>query len=558
VSGSTVIIAEAARLAAQKAQAMQPIDSAPAPIPPIDLDADAPDPTFTDTNNQPSLPYGGTMSGDPIYNAVSQAQRRRRIGRPDLDPRMSGDPIYDSVAEASPEGEGWAPSDFEGAGGMADDPFPDSPLPYAQRQELESTVREAYQGDQNATATIEENRKLAESGDPSARAINEHVMRYIDSMGDGSQFGASHRGGGHHPAHHSNHKPRHDGRSAAHHARSAAEHRRLEEKRKSEERKRREEERRRHHRGRRVVEMVGGSAKKPAASPIPQSGGTPNAQAAAREIARAAKAISQKYRVDHRRALTMASTIHGDMGCGFGREVISLNGLHAAISAIAENIANPNVPPSFLKEQIDRMVGQALVNFDSAESRVPAFFQHLPTPFRQLALVRFLADTAGFAPNVRQEMLRALQSASNASWNLSAPGFSGDLVVEVKHAGKCLSDSMMNGDGSPVEDSSNVRNMAMAVRMAHGPLLTERAVRDMSASFGTERGRVLFMQGFNAPYLAVRASPTLSRMDVACIRAGQCAGAANRLQVVRNPRVSLSAISPVVASEIGCECSVKR
>lgn len=145
---------------------------------------------------------------------------------------------------------------------------------------------------------------------------------------------------------------------------------------------------------------------------------------------------------------------------------------------------------------------------------------------------------------------KLLQAASNS------PGFGSDFGCGCGGSPGFGSQGVALSDGGRRE-MGILNHVAEAVKLSHGPHLTTEVVRDMSASFGTERARVLFLEGVGKPFEPVIPSPRLSRIDAACVRSGQCVGLASKYQIARMPGQSVAALSPLAAKELSPSITVR-
>jgi len=245
---------------------------------------------------------------------------------------------------------------------------------------------------------------------------------------------------------------------------------------------------------------------------------SPAMQAAASEIRSQAIATGRKYGVHPDVAIATAnaqSNVHGDAPP-----------LRSMFRAIYQSATDPAVSDIWLRNQVMTIVNSCFPNGRFPAVRTP--------PVAALGAIFALSLKPGI--------------------NNCYPGDSRNQIAQLSY--NALSSPVVvnfgpNGiEAMDTREMVNLRNLAQAVKLSHAEPLRAIDVGQMSASFGTEGGRRRFLEGVRNPTAPVRPSPRLSRVDVACIRSGQCVGMANKYQMARMPGVSLAVLSPAVAREI--------
>jgi len=95
---------------------------------------------------------------------------------------------------------------------------------------------------------------------------------------------------------------------------------------------------------------------------------------------------------------------------------------------------------------------------------------------------------------------------------------------------------------------------AAAVTLAAGPPLTNPVIRELGYSqFGSDEASSIFFHGVQFPEKATwdEVAPHLDVPLRRILAVGQCVGRARKIQVVRQPRSSIGAYSPVAGWEMG-------
>jgi hypothetical protein len=128
-------------------------------------------------------------------------------------------------------------------------------------------------------------------------------------------------------------------------------------------------------------------------------------------------------------------------------------------------------------------------------------------------------------------------------------GVGADHALRAAHAQSAMSYGF-GMDTAGMHEMEALHNLAQAIQLSHGPLLTHQRIGEMTASFGSDEGADLFLHGIENPRMVVKPGPRLSRLAADCVKTGQCVGLARQYQAVRDPRIPIGVLSPAAHSEL--------